>query len=725
MMGLGLEVIWTTAIFPVWARPKQKQTRNSIPMTFDQGGTSVTWFMIEGFFPRDMRRIDKAFLTLSARQPPESGHSIEHILPILYNGKVSEIVDLPPDLADLSWRSTSGEIIALQDCSIRRLGWFERLWRMAYRVARAFFDFPAGASRMMGNTLAKALFDLTGAYRAATLFRFSWPLSHYNDWLARVHVLTDADRNAIRQQIEKLTSKPYFLVLIPTTGTEKSSLDATLASLSAQLYQNFSVYLPDDPATIEARRLPESHDYWVLSLLPGDRLAEHALFWFAYEALARPEAVAIYSDDDALDRNGVRCRPRFKPDWSLAHLRATNYIGNAVVLRGSAVEAAGGLRLANCRHGQYGLLLRMVEQAMDRVAHIPAVLVHRGEIHSHPNPSPEENGSLADAQRESLNAEEMAAVRAHLKRCGVAAVVEPTRPGCWRVRYRLPEQPPLVSIIVPTRDKPALIRQCVESLRTKTTYPRYEILVVDNQSTNLESLAYLTALAGQETVRVLRYDYPFNYSAINNFAAREARGEVLCLLNNDTKIISEDWLEEMVGHLLQPKVGVVGAKLYFPDGRVQHAGDTVGPGGCANHLHAFIERDDPGYCNRAAVAQELSAVTAACLVTWKNIYQRMGGLEEKHLPVTFNDVDYCLRVREAGYRIVWTPHAELYHHEFESRGKDKSPEKAHRARREVAHMRKRWKHVMRHDPFYNPNLGYQRPDFLLSNAPMVERPWLT
>jgi GT2 family glycosyltransferase len=367
----------------------------------------------------------------------------------------------------------------------------------------------------------------------------------------------------------------------------------------------------------------------------------------------------------------------------------------------------------------------MVEQAMDRVAHIPAVLVHRGEIHSHPNPSPEENGSLADAQRESLNAEEMAAVRAHLKRCGVAAVVEPTRPGCWRVRYRLPEQPPLVSIIVPTRDKPALIRQCVESLRTKTTYPRYEILVVDNQSTNLESLAYLTALAGQETVRVLRYDYPFNYSAINNFAAREARGEVLCLLNNDTKIISEDWLEEMVGHLLQPKVGVVGAKLYFPDGRVQHAGDTVGPGGCANHLHAFIERDDPGYCNRAAVAQELSAVTAACLVTWKNIYQRMGGLEEKHLPVTFNDVDYCLRVREAGYRIVWTPHAELYHHEFESRGKDKSPEKAHRARREVAHMRKRWKHVMRHDPFYNPNLGYQRPDFLLSNAPMVERPWLT
>jgi GT2 family glycosyltransferase len=268
-----------------------------------------------------------------------------------------------------------------------------------------------------------------------------------------------------------------------------------------------------------------------------------------------------------------------------------------------------------------------------------------------------------------------------------------------------------------------LIRQCVGSLLERTTYPRFEILVVDNQTAAPDALAYLREIGGNEKVRVLRYDRPFNYSAINNTAVREARGEVVCLLNNDTEVISSDWLEEMVGHLLQPKVGVVGAKLYFPNGQVQHGGDLVGVGGVANHAHAFLQHNDPGYCNRAMVAQELSAVTGACLATWKDIYQQLDGLDEENLKVAFNDVDYCLRVREAGYRVVWTPHAELYHHESVSRGKDIGPEKKRRAEREVAYMRKRWKHVMFRDPYYNPNLNYERPDFSLSVVPMVKKPW--
>jgi GT2 family glycosyltransferase len=225
-------------------------------------------------------------------------------------------------------------------------------------------------------------------------------------------------------------------------------------------------------------------------------------------------------------------------------------------------------------------------------------------------------------------------------------------------------------------------------------------------------------------VRLLRFDRPFNFSAINNFGAEHARGEVLCLLNSDTEVISTDWLEEMVGHLTQDRVGVVGAKLFYPDGRVQHAGDAVGPGGCADHMHWMIARDDPGYCNRAVVAQDLSAVTGACLITWKNLYQRLGGLDEKNLKIAFNDVDYCLRVREAGYRVVWTPHAELYHHESVTRGRDQSEETKSRTRREADYMRSRWRGVMKHDPFYNPNLSYERPDFSLNVAPTVERPWL-
>jgi GT2 family glycosyltransferase len=222
---------------------------------------------------------------------------------------------------------------------------------------------------------------------------------------------------------------------------------------------------------------------------------------------------------------------------------------------------------------------------------------------------------------------------------------------------------------------------------------------------------------------LLRFDQPFNFSAISNFGVGRARGEVVCLLNNDTEIISPNWLEEMVGHLIQNRVGVVGAKLFYPDGRVQHAGDAVGPGGCADHMHSMIAHDDPGYCNRAVVAQDLSAVTGACLLTWKYLYQELGGLDEKNLKIAFNDVDYCLRVREAGHRVVWTPHAELYHHESGSRGRDESEEARNLTRREADRMRARWRHAMRHDPFYNPNLSYDRPDFSLSKAPRVEWPW--
>ena len=422
-------------------------------------------------------------------------------------------------------------------------------------------------------------------------------------------------------------------------------------------------------------------DDWLMLLHPGDQLAEHALFWFACEIRNHPDAAMIYADDDEIEA-GQRCRPRFKPDWSLTHLRATNYIGRAVVINGRSLAAAGGLKPENLAGDTWELLLRVGEQAGVRVRHIPAVLLHRD----------------AEAEKKS------------------AVVIR-------HVRHPLPEPVPLVSIIIPTRDAVDLLRQCVTSVLAKTTYPRFEIVVVDNGSRDAATLEYLAEIARSPQVRVLRYNQPFNYSAINNFAVTQVDGEVLCLLNNDTEVISPDWLEEMVGHLCQEKVGVVGAKLYYPDGRVQHGGDVVGPGGCANHLHQFIARDDPGYCHRAVVAQELSAVTAACMVTWRALYQRLGGLDEKHLPVAFNDVDYCLRVRHAGHKVVWTPHAELYHHESVSRGKDKSPKRLKVARQEVAYMRRRWRREMQCDPFYNPNFSYMRPDFVLGPAPAIKRPW--
>lgn len=410
---------------------------------------------------------------------------------------------------------------------------------------------------------------------------------------------------------------------------------------------------------------------WVMLLAPTDRLASKALDWFAAEAGCHPEAAIIYADDDELDARRRRVNPRFKPDWSYLHLQGIDYIGRAAIISARALTAAGRIRPQNLAGDTWELLLRVGEIAGDAIRHIPAILLHR------------------DAQAEGA------------------------KPSVRRVRFGLPGPPPQVSIIIPTRDKADYLRRCVESVLHKTRYPRFDLLVVDNGSREPDALAYLQELAGRPRVRVQQYDRPFNFSAINNYAARQATGEVLCFLNNDTEVITPDWLDEMVGQLVQPRVAVVGAKLLYADGRVQHGGDTVGPGGCADHLHEGIDRDNPGYCYRAAVAQDLSAVTAACMLTWQKTFLELDGFNARWLPVAFNDVDYCLRVRAAGLRVVYTPHAELYHHESASRGRLRGWRHELRAWREVTYMRWKWREVMWHDPYYNPNFTYQRPDFVL------------
>jgi GT2 family glycosyltransferase len=580
-------------------------------------------------------------------------------LSVLATGRVHEIVFLHNEV----------DVAELGSLSINKIGWLDRIWRMGWRVFNMWSRLSGLQRRNCGLTLWCAVFDLPAAYRIATLFRGI----SYQDWIKRADSLTDRDKALIRTQIANWQNPPQFRVVLVDGGVD-AMRQATLASLDAQLYRNFTTVTGEN----------EMSDGWVMILRPGDLLSAHALYWFACEAQVQPYAAMIYADDDEIDDQGVRCHPRFKPDWSLTHLRATDFIGRAVVINGHAVTEVGGLRSEHVAGGTWDLLLRVAEAAGDRVAHIPAVLLHR------------------DVKVER-------------------AVV----PVFRRLRFDLPLPLPLVSIVIPTRDAVALLRQCVESVLGKTTYSAYEVVVVDNGSTDPAALDYLAEIAMRTHVRVLRYDHPFNFSGINNFAAQGAKGAVLCLLNNDTELISPDWLEEMVGHLLQEKVGVVGAKLYYPDGRVQHAGDTVGPGGCADHLHSFIDHDDPGYCNRAAVAQELSAVTAACMATWRDLYLRLGGLDEKNLPVAFNDVDYCLRVRKAGYRVVWTPHAELFHHESVSRGRDKSWKRKRMAEKEVRYMRHKWCQEMKNDPFYNPNFSYFSTDFSLWPAPNVKRPWLS
>ncbi len=276
---------------------------------------------------------------------------------------------------------------------------------------------------------------------------------------------------------------------------------------------------------------------------------------------------------------------------------------------------------------------------------------------------------------------------------------------------------------MPTRDRADLLEGAVESILARTDYPDYEIVVVDNGSTQPDALAYLENLERQPRIRVLRYDRPFNFSAINNFAARQCTSPILGLLNNDVVVIGAGWLAELVSHAVRPEVGAVGAMLYYPDDTIQHAGIIVGYGGAAINCYGGVPRGSGGYFSRLGTVQNYSAVTGACLLTRANVFAELGGLNETDLAVAFNDVDYCLRVRERGLLVTWTPHAELYHLESVSRGDDMARDKILRFRAEEAYLARRWADVLAHDPYYNPNLSNWEGLFELGEDVRVKRPW--
>jgi GT2 family glycosyltransferase len=644
-----------------------------------------------------------------------SGFDEAHVQPIATSAKgtVNEVVWLPTGARRLQvvLHGRPGAVDA-GGWAVRPVGGLERRWRMLHRVLAAMWVHPPARRAQAGLTASQLVKSLRQAYDRASRLRAHAPAPAYADWIRRHDTLTPEDRRCIADQLDSWRDAPSFLVLL--VGTDAGRRAATLASLRGQLFDAFECAPVDGPDALPSlnARLAASPSRWVIFLHAGDLLAASALYRLAVHARAHPGAVVLYGDEDCVDDDGTRHSPVFKPRWSLVHARATAFFGEAVALRAGALAAAGGIQPGDIVRGCYDAVLRTVETAADPragVQHVPGVLLHRRQ------------GRAAGAEEADAWATD--AVRRHLARQGVDAAVERTGAGCWRLRHALPPVVPKVSIIIPTRDALDLTRRCVDSLRALTRYADYDILLVDNQSRDPLAIEWMRREAAAKRVRLLSFDRPFNYSAINNMAVREADGELVCLLNNDTEVISSDWLEEMVGQIIQPGVEVVGAKLLYPDGTVQHAGDLVGVGGIANHAHIGIGAAEPGYAQRAVVAQELSAVTGACLLTRRSTYLRLGGLDERHLPVAFNDVDYCLRVRSAGAAVVWTPHAVLVHHESVSRGKDVSADQRRRARREAMYMRRRWRQEMKVDPYYHPSLSHARPDFSLSHAPLVERPW--
>jgi GT2 family glycosyltransferase len=674
-------------------------------------------------------------------------------IPASGKGVINELLYLPAGIKRVRF-SPLGAMEEFESAALTfaKVGTWERRWRMACRIIAMLFLHPGRKRKRINLTFFRMLIDLQGTYNNAGKLRAHAAAPRYSIWLAQFEAFAARDYQKIKKHLARMSGQPKISLWVSWSANAATDLAATIASVCAQLYPHWTLCLAApkecDPAAREAlvgfvqndarirvefidgrqgatvmttpdfAEKPQAEYVGILGA--GDLLPEHALYCIAAEMDKHPGAKLLYSDEDWLDAAGQRFAPNFKPDWNPQLLLSQNYLGGLTVFRADLVGEAGDLhRCLSGKDNMYDLALRAAEAAKpEQIRHLPLVLYHRRANPGEPMPGQRSiPNMLLDAGRQSL--------AAHFERMGIEGKIYPVpMAGGYRIRYALPSQTALVSIIIPTRDGLGLLQRCLESILGLTTYPYYEIIVVDNHSSDPETLAYLESLEQEHGMKILRFPQPFNYSAINNFAVRRARGTVLCLLNNDTEIITPEWLEEMLGLLSQKGVGVVGAKLLYPNGTIQHGGDLVGVGGVANHAHAFLPREDPGYQGRALLAQDVSAVTGACLLVWKEVYDELGGLDEKHLPVAFSDVDFCLRVREAGYRIVWTPHAELYHHESVSRGKD-NPGQASGTRRAAAYMRRHWKQALEHDPFYNPNLSRERPDFSLSNAPMAERPWLT
>lgn len=534
-------------------------------------------------------------------------------------------------------------------------------------------------------------------------------------------------------------SGPLISIVVPTYNTGIEFLRACIDSVLAQSYPNWQLCVADDASpdsrVRECLSEYQSQDQRIqmvfrsenghisvttnsaLELARGDyiafldhddTLAPHALQRVCQGIAKSPEAQLIYSDEDKINRTGYRFDPHFKPDWNPDLLLSNNYICHLTVLKADLVRKVGGLRKGVEGSQDHDLLLRCMPYLdASNVVHIPEVLYHWRAI---------EGSTALDGGEKSYTTEAgIAALKHYVASQKLDAEVERGLvPNTYRVRWGLPKDMPLVSLLVPTRDRYDILQSCVDRILSLTEYQNFELLILDNQSTCNKTLDYLRKVEADPRVRVYRWDHPFNYSAINNFGARHARGEILGLINNDVEPINSDWLTEMVRHTCRAEIGCVGAKLYYPNDTIQHGGVLLGVGGVANHAHKHFGRGEHGYFARLSLVQNLSAVTGACLLVRKSVFEEVGGLNEENLAVAFNDVDLCLKVREAGYRNLWTPYAELYHHESVSRGGDDTFAKRRRMAAETAYMRERWGKLLDSDPAYNPNLTLAHEDFSLA-----------
>lgn len=539
-----------------------------------------------------------------------------------------------------------------------------------------------------------------------------------------------------RQRDKVFDYEPQFAVVVPLYRTPEKYLETMIESVLRQTYAKWRLYLSDGSGVEsplesklsvyeqkddriqvirnhESLRIAENtnraltlvkEDY-IVFLDHDDMLAPDALYECVQALNREKETEIIYTDEDKVSSDGRQYyQPHFKPDFNLDLLRSANYMCHLFVVSRPLFERVGYLRAEYEGSQDYDFILRCIE-ASDAIVHIPKILYH-WRIH------PDSVAGNPDSKRYAYDAGRRA-ILAHYKRTGIQAEVKFMSPGYYRSVYKISREP-LISIIIPNKDHKAELQRCITSVFEQKEWTNFEILIVENNSREKETFSYYAQLEQcHANVRVLYYEKEFNYSAIQNFAAGHAEGEYLLLLNNDTYMGDVDGIRELVSYCMRPDVGVVGAKLLYPDDTIQHAGVVVGLGGVAGHAFLGAAKGDPGYFCRITCVQDYSAVTAACMLVKKDVFERAGGFDTG-LQVAFNDTDFCLRVGELGYRVVYNSFSVWYHEESKTRGAEDTPEKVERFQREITFFRQRWgRFLERGDPAYNPNLTLDRHDFSL------------
>lgn len=542
----------------------------------------------------------------------------------------------------------------------------------------------------------------------------------YESWIKKNDSPNEQDQAMWSDWVKQNPNSPIVNIILPYQGdTDLFLINKSITSILEQYYQNWNLFIVTAPethqpplasddrilvTTSDSFTLSSINGTWTAILEVGDQLRPHSLLFMIQSTIEHPDAKIIYADEDQIDQHGHRSKHHFKPDWNYDFQLSSGYLGNAWIVEQAHLLACGGHTHLAGKSAIYDTTLRCAaELQAKQVVHISDVLLHKAAKPTQP-----------------MDETFVTSLQSHLDRHAPGALATVTRLGHLKITYPIPEKPPLVSILICTRNQYTLLRTCIESIKQKTDYPNYEIIVVDNGSDDDRTLKYLLNLPETDPrIKVIRDDRPFNYSALNNMAAEHSQGELLALLNNDIEVIEGSWLTEMAGHALRPDVGCVGAKLLYPDNTIQHAGVLVGSGmnthgTVASHYSRGTAEFALGYGNRSVVTLELTAVTAACLLVKKSTFKIVEGLDAKNLSVAYNDVDFCLRVGELGLKNIWTPHALLYHHESISRGRDTSRKNIQRFIPEALYMKNRWIKYRKCDPHYNPNLNQERPDFSLN-----------